>query len=277
MTLPETSTSDCNGDVSAVPGAALSRLPPLRFVLVETSRPGNIGAAARAMKTMGFSELVLVRPRFADAATQDEAVAFASGAQDVLTAARIVETIEEALEGCNFAAAVSARLREFSPPVVTPREVAGHIAGRADCRAALVFGNERFGLPNEIVEKCNVLINIPANPAYSSLNLAQAVQILAYECSLAAAGGGAAGLATDAGAPGVGAVGFQGEPAGLAQIDAMFVHLEQALVAVEFLDPENPKKLMARLRRLFSRTQLEVEEVNILRGIARQVLKMRKS
>lgn len=271
MTLPKTSTSDCNGGADGAPGAGQSRL---RFVLVETSRPGNIGAAARAMKTMGFSELVLVRPRFADAATQDEAVAFASGAQDVLAAARIVETIEEALAGCNFAAAVSARLREFSPPVVTPREVAGQFAARTDCRAALVFGNERFGLPNDIVEKCNVLINIPANPAYSSLNLAQAVQILAYECSLVAGPGADAALVAGA-TGGAGAVGFQGEAAGLAQIDAMFVHLEQALVAVDFLDPENPKKLMARLRRLFSRTQLEVEEVNILRGIARQVLKMR--
>ena len=271
MTLPKTSTSDCNGGADGAPGAGQSCL---RFVLVETSRPGNIGAAARAMKTMGFSELVLVRPRFADAATQDEAVAFASGAQDVLAAARIVETIEEALAGCNFAAAVSARLREFSPPVVTPREVAGQFAARTDCRAALVFGNERFGLPNDIVEKCNVLINIPANPAYSSLNLAQAVQILAYECSLVAGPGPDA--APVAGATGGGgAVGFQGEAAGLAQIDAMFVHLEQALVAVDFLDPGNPKKLMARLRRLFARTQLETEEVNILRGIARQVLKMR--
>lgn len=235
----------------------------LRFVLVETSRPGNIGAAARAMKTMGFTELVLVNPRFADAVTQDEAVAFASGALDVLNGARIVGSIEEALSDCNFAAAVTARLREFSPPVIAPRALASQLATDAGLQAALIFGNERFGLPNEVVEKCNVLINIPANPDYSSLNLAQAVQVLAYECRVA--GCGDVLPASD--------IGFQGDAAGFSQIEGMFGHLEQALVAIDFLDPENPKKLMPRLKRLFSRTQLETEEVNILRGIATHILK----
>ncbi len=237
----------------------------LRFVLVETSRPGNIGAAARAMKTMGFSELVLVNPRFADAALQDEAIAFASGALDVLQNARIVGSIEEALIDCNFAAAVSARLREFSPPVMTPRAVAGKLYAQGDLRAALVLGNERFGLPNEIVENCNVLINIPANPDYSSLNLAQAVQVLAYECRIAALGEEPAGIS----------IGFQGDAAGLAEIDGMYQHLEQALTAIGFLKPDSPKKLMPRLKRLFARTGLEVEEVNILRGIAKQMLNKR--
>ncbi len=237
----------------------------LRFVLVETSRAGNIGAAARAMKTMGFSELVLVNPRFADMLADPEAVAFASGAQDVLAGARIVGGIGEALEGCNFAAAVSARLREFSPPVWMPREFAGHVAGQGELHAALIFGNERFGLPNQIVEQCNVLINIPANPDYSSLNLAQALQVLAYECRVAD------------GAPAAhSAIGFHGDAASLEQIEGMFGHLEQALVAIDFLDADNPKKLMPRLKRLFSRTQLETEEVNILRGIARQILKARQ-
>jgi tRNA/rRNA methyltransferase len=234
----------------------------LRFVLVETSRPGNIGAVARAMKTMGFSELVLVNPRFADAAMQEEAVAFASGAQDILSGARIVGSIGEALAGCNFAAAVSARLREFSPPVIAPRALANQLAADSGLTAALLFGNERFGLPNDAVEKCNVLINIPANPAYSSLNLAQAAQVLAYECRVAAVGDRPP--ATD--------IGFQGEAAGIAQIDGMFAHLEQALVAIDFLDADHPKKLMSRLKRLFARTQLEVEEVNILRGMAKQIL-----
>ncbi len=241
-------------------------LPRLRFVLVETSRPGNIGAAARAIKTMGFSELVLVNPRFADALTQDEAVAFASGAQDVLTAARIVGSIGEALAGCNCAAAVSARLREFSPPVLAPRQFASQLVTSPGLHAALVLGNERFGLPNEIVEQCNVLINIPANPDYSSLNLAQAVQVLAYECRMAAIGTPALADAS------VGTIGFHGEAADLNQIDGMYRHLEQALVAIDFLDPASPKKLMPRLKRLFSRTGLETEEVNILRGIARQIL-----
>lgn len=235
----------------------------LRFVLVGTSHPGNIGGAARAMKTMGFSELVLVNPRFPDAIQHGEAVAFASGALDVLGNTRVVASIDEALEGCNFAAALSARLREYSPPVVTPRQLASQLAADQGLKAALVFGSERYGLPNEIIEKCNILINIPANQDYSSLNLAQAVQVLAYEARLAELGDGLPPTS----------VGFQGEAASVSQIDGMYTHFEEALVAIEFLDPDNPKKLMPRLKRLFSRAQLETEEVNILRGIARQMLK----
>jgi tRNA/rRNA methyltransferase len=235
----------------------------LRFVLVETSRAGNVGSVARAMKTMGFSDLVLVAPRCNDPLHDPEAVAFASGAIDVLQGARIVDSIGEALDGCNFAAAVSARLREFSPPVWTPREFSAHAAGTEDLHPALILGNERFGLPNQIVEQCNVLINIPANPEYSSLNLSQAAQVLAYECRLAAQGENR----TQEG------IGFHGEAASVAQIEGMYAHLEEALVAIGFLNASNPKKLMPRLKRLFARTQLETEEVNILRGIARQMLK----
>jgi tRNA/rRNA methyltransferase len=235
----------------------------LRFVLVETSRAGNIGSVARAMKTMGFTELVLVSPRCIDFLNDPEAVAFASGAGDVLANARVVGSIGEALEGCNFAAAVSARLREFSPPVWTPRAFAAHVMGEGALMPALIFGNERVGLPNEIVEKCNVLINIPANPAYSSLNLSQAAQVLAYECRMAAIGDALPQTP----------VGFHGDAASLTQIEGMYAHLEEALVSIGFLNADNPKKLMPRLKRLFSRTQLETEEVNILRGIARQILK----
>jgi len=234
----------------------------LRFVLVETSSAGNIGSVARAIKTMGFGELVLVNPRFPDALQAPEAIAFASGAQDVLAAARIVGSMEEALQGCNFAAAVSARLREFSPPLIAPRALATQLTQDVSLHAALIFGNERFGLPNELVQKCNVLINIPANPDYSSLNLAQAVQVLAYECRVASLGD----------APPASDIGFHGQAAGLADIEGMYEHLEQALIAIEFLKPDSPKKLMPRLKRLFARTQLETEEVNILRGIARQIL-----
>jgi tRNA/rRNA methyltransferase len=245
------------------PSTSISLFNRLRFVLVETSHPGNIGATARAMKTMGFSELVLVNPRFPDAVKHEEAIAFASGAQDILNAARIVASIDEALAGCNYAAALTARLREFSPPVLTPRVLAAQLAAGSTLNAALVFGNERYGLPNDVVEKCNALINIPANPVYSSLNLAQAVQVLAYECRLASSGDGLPASA----------IGFQGEAAAMAQIEGMYAHLEQALVAIDFLDPSNPKKLMPRLKRLFSRTQLETEEVNILRGISTQILR----
>ena len=233
----------------------------LRFVLVETSRAGNVGSVARAMKTMGFSDLVLVAPRCNDPLHDPEAVAFASGALDVLQGARIVDSIGEALDGCNFAAAVSARLREFSPPVWSPREFSAHAAGTQDLQPALILGNERFGLPNQIVEQCNALINIPANPEYSSLNLSQAAQVLAYECRLAAQGENR----TQEG------IGFHGEAASVAQIEGMYAHLEEALVAIGFLNASNPKKLMPRLKRMFARAGLETEEVNILRGIARQM------
>ncbi len=243
----------------------------LRFVLVETSRAGNVGSVARAMKTMGFTNLVLVTPRCADPLNDPEAVAFASGAIDVLQGARIVGSMQEALDGCNFAAAVSARLREFSPPVWTPRAFATHVAGQdgltpsqGELWPALVLGNERVGLPNAVVEGCNVLINIPANPDYSSLNLSQAAQVLAYECRMATMEGGTV--------DGRG-VGFHGDAASVTQVDGMYAHLEQALVAIGFLNADNPKKLMPRLKRLFARTGLETEEVNILRGIASEILK----
>jgi len=244
------------------PRSSSSLYQRLRFVLVETSHPGNIGAAARAIKTMGFSRLVLVKPRFADALEHEEAAAFASGAGDVLASARIVDSLEEALEGCNFTAALSARLREFSPPVRAPIELAGQFAADPELECALVFGSERYGLPNDAVERCNALIQIPANPAYSSLNLAQAVQVLAYECRMAAEGQ----------RPLTPAIGFKGQTASHEQIEAMYRHLEEALVATGFLDPSNPKKLMPRLKRLFARSGLEVEEVNILRGIARSIM-----
>jgi tRNA/rRNA methyltransferase len=237
----------------------------VRFVLVETSRPGNIGAAARALKTMGFSELYLVKPRDCAALSHEEALAFASGATDILASARVVGSVEEALQGCNFAAAVSARLREYSPPVMTPRAFGVQLAGDEQLDAAIVFGNERFGLPNEVVQRCNALINIPANPDYSSLNLAQAVQVLAYECRMAAAG--------DA-LPETG-IGFKGVAADRTQVEGMYAHLEQALIALGFLNPDSPKKLMPRLKRMFARAGLETEEVNILRGIARQILESR--
>lgn len=242
----------------------------LRFVLVETSLPGNVGSAARAMKNMGFDELVLVNPRVPDVLTHADAIAFASGAQDILASARVVGSIDEALTDCNYAAAVTARLREFSPPVLSPRLLAAHLATAPQISAALIFGNERFGLPNEIVEKCNVLINIPTNPDYSSLNLAQAVQVLSYEMRLAALGETADKQSASEG------IGFQGAPASVAQIEGMYAHLEEALVAIHFLDAENPKKLMPRLKRLFARARLESEEVNILRGIANQILTRRK-
>jgi tRNA/rRNA methyltransferase len=255
-----------------LPQTDTSLFKRLRFVLVETSHPGNIGAVARAMKTMGFSELVLVNPRFPDALSNPDAIAFASGALDILQGAKIVNSIEDALEGCHYVAAISARLREFSPPILPPRALAEYLKRSMKEPVALVFGNERFGLPNEIVVNCNALINIPANEEYSSLNLAQAVQLLAYECRVAELAeltkSPENGLSTD--------VGFHGKHAAASEIEGMYAHLEQALAAIHFLDPENPKKLMPRLKRLFSRTQLETEEVNIFRGISKKILDFKK-
>lgn len=234
--------------------------------MVETSRAGNIGAAARAIKTMGFSELVLVSPREEDPIHHEEAIAFASGANDVLARARIVESLDEALAGCNLTVALTARLREFSPPMWSPRALAEQLHADSRLRCALVFGNERFGLSNEQVERCNALVSIPVNADYASLNLAQAVQILAYECRVAAMGEKREAMG----------IGFQGEAASAEQIEGLFRHLERALIEIEFLNPDHPKKLMPRLRRLFSRTGLETEEVNILRGIATQLIERRK-
>lgn len=234
-----------------------------RFVLVEPSHPGNVGAAARALKTMGFSRLVLVAPRVPHVQSDPEAIAMASGADDVLASAHVVPTLGDALSGVHWSIALTARTREYGPPRLAPRaaaEQASAQVGTGDI--ALVFGNERTGLANEHVDQCSALAHIPANPAYSSLNLAQAVQVLAYELRIAFLERANASLP-------------QPEAGTLAQsdeIERMYVHFENALIALDFLDPRNPKKLMPRLRRLFARTGLEREEVNILRGIAKHIL-----
>ena len=253
-----------------------------RFVLVEPSHPGNVGAAARALKTMGFSRLVLVSPRVPNVQSDPEAIAMASGADDVLASVHVVPTLADALTGVHWSIALTARLREYGPPQWTPRAAAD--AAHAEAihgEIALVFGNERTGLSNEDVERCSAIAHIPANPAYSSLNLAQAVQVLAYELRTAYLAVDEAGDAAPA--AGVGAA--PGEPvatraqmAASDEIESMFTHLESALVALEFLDPANPRKLMSRLRRLFARSGLEREEVNIVRGIAKHILlKMKRT
>jgi tRNA/rRNA methyltransferase len=268
-----------------------------RFVLVEPSHPGNVGAAARALKTMGFSRLVLVAPRVPHVQSDPEAIAMASGADDVLAGAHVVPTLADALNGVKWSVARTARSREYGPPQLAPRAAAAQAREHAvHGDIALVFGNERTGLSNEDVERCSALAHIPANPAYSSLNLAQAVQVLAYELRTAYLGAGGAGSAAGLGGVpgavagvgssdrinvgnGVGAsdedqaqVAAHGSLAPSDEIEGMFAHLESALVALEFLDPDNPRKLMSRLRRLFARSGLEREEVNIVRGIAKLIL-----
>ena len=240
-------------------------------MLVEPSHPGNVGAAARALKTMGFSRLVLVAPRLAHVQTDPEAIAMASGAEDVLASARIVPTIADALAGVTWSVALTARMREYGPPQLAPRDAASearrHVQGGD---IAFVFGNERTGLSNEHVERCSALAHIPANPAYSSLNLAQAIQVLAYELRIAYLAPETAPAAAAAAAPAGDELASGRAPND--DIERMYVHLENALIALEFLDPANPKKLMSRLRRLFARSGLEREEVNIVRGIAKHIL-----
>nr|WP_322051497.1 RNA methyltransferase [Paraburkholderia bannensis] len=251
-----------------------------RFVLVEPSHPGNVGAAARAIKTMGFSRLVLVSPRVPQVQLDPEAIAMASGADDVLAAAHIVPTLADALAGTQWSLALTARMREYGPPPAAPRhavqDACRQVAAHGDI--ALVFGNERTGLSNEDVERCSALAHIPANPAYSSLNLAQAVQVLAYELRMAYLDESGAGTALPA--AGAATAGVPGTATPLAtsdDIERMYVHLENALIALDFLDPANPKKLMSRLRRLFARSGLEREEVNIVRGIAKHILMLKGS
>jgi tRNA/rRNA methyltransferase len=231
---------------------------PTRFVLLHTSHPGNVGAAARAMRVMGFTDLVLVAPRAADIAAHPDALAMASGAGSILERARVVATLAEALAGASHACATAMTPRDFGPPVFAPREHLQGLAASAH-RVAFVFGSERFGMSNDDVYRCHACVSIPTDPAYGSLNLAQAVQVIAYEWRQALGGFG---------------VQARVPPRNLASVDqvqATLAHWERALVATGFLDPAAPKKLMPRLNQLLNRAALSDEEINILRGIARSI------
>lgn len=233
-------------------------LTNIRVVLSRTSHAGNIGAAARAMKTMGLTRLFLVSPKsFPD----PQATAMASGAADVLDGVEVVGTLEEALVGCGLAVGLSARRRDLAHPVMTPREAAPELAVlAADQEVAVVFGNETSGLTNEELLRCQRLVTIPANPEYSSLNLAAAVQVVAYELRLAC---------EESRMPAE-------RPRPLAtqdELEHFFAHLERVLVDKDFLNPKHPGRLMQRLRRLYARTGLEKDEVAILRGILTAVEK----
>ncbi len=226
---------------------------PVRIVLVQTSHPGNIGAAARAMKTMGLDELVLVAPRSFPSA---EADARASGAGDVLERARVVGTLGEAIGECGFVAGTTARPRSVSWPVADPRECAARLLREAaSAPAALVFGPEQSGLTNEHLARCQTLVHIPADAAYASLNLAMAVQILCYELRLAH--GGRISRPERREAP----------PATAAELEGFFGHLERLLDEAGYLRPDHPKQLRLKLRRIFQRAALDRNEINILRGM----------
>lgn len=228
-----------------------SPLDNIRVILVETSHSGNIGSAARAMKTMGLSDLRLVSPR---CAIDDQSRALASGAVDVLEYAHICATLDEALAEVVLSAACTSRRRDLPHPAYTPRQAAPEMLARARLEpVALVFGSETFGLSNEQLAKCRWLINIPANPEYMSLNLAAAVQVCAYELRSSLEDGILPLPAFDA--------------ATHEEIEALHRAMESALIDLDFLDPAHPKRLMPRLRRFFARAGLEKEELAIWRGI----------
>ena len=261
-------------------------LANIRMVLVRTSHPGNVGQVARAMANMGLRELVITSPRFPDMCAQPEAIALASGATDVLAQAQIVPDLATALQGVNCAYAFSARPRDLSPPLRTAGEAAAEVMasldaafaqGEAAPKIAFVFGAERSGLVNDEVMMCQRLCQIEANPAYNSLNLAQAVQVMSYSLRQAALHEQNAGEAQSGtyvlSTPKMSAeVPVQQQPADVDKVEGMLAHWEQMLVALELLNPQIPSETLTRLRAMFARTQLTNNEVNFLRGIARAVL-----
>lgn len=233
------------------------KLDSIRIVLVATSHPGNIGSAARAMKTMGLQRLYLVSPKsFPDRWANE----LAAGADDVLQQAVVTDSLTEALKGCQIALATSARPRELSLPGLTPMTAAELVAeAHDDTEVAIVFGREHAGLTNDELLHCQYHVNIPSDPAFSSLNLAQSVQIVAYELRMKLL------------SPIADVEMRQEHLATVEEVELFYTHLREVLITIGFLKPSNPRKLLQRLRRLFNRTKLESVEVNILRGILTSV------
>ena len=240
----------------------------LRTILVETSHPGNVGSTARALKTMGFHDLCLVNPKTPGIAHEPEAVALASGAMDVLDASLVEADLNTAVAGCTLVLGLTSRDREFGPPGLDWLEARERILAQLSQgkRVALMFGPERTCLDNAHLALCSHRVWLEANPAYPSLNLAQAVMVCAYSLR--------EGLVQELGTAGADlALGLSSEDlADPAAVAAMLEHLRLGLESIGYLNPENPKKLMARLAALFARAELQTEEIDLLRGIAKQML-----
>lgn len=237
----------------------MATLDQIRVVLVETSHPGNIGGAARAMKTMGLSSLWLVRPeRFPDPQADWRAV----GAVDLLDRAHVCATLDEAIGDCGFVLGTSARHRRLPWPAATVREAAPQIlAEPAERPIAILFGRETTGLSNDELQRCNLHIEIPASPEYSSLNLAMAVQVVAYELFQAALARAGDDRTLE----------WDRLPATAADLESFYAHLDAVLGEIEFYDPDNPRQALTRFRRLFGRVRLDETEVKMLRGILKHV------
>jgi len=234
----------------------------IRIVLVGTTHPGNIGAVARAMKNMGLSDLRLVQPKVFP---HEEATARASGASDILERAVVTGTLAEALEDCVYVAGASARSRTINWPSMGPRDCAERlIMESANGPVACVFGPEKTGLHNDDLDLCHTLLTIPTDPGFSSLNLAMAVQVVTYELRVASMLDQGPGFDVEA------------PPASGEEMEHFYAHLERVLREIEFLDPENPRHLMRRMRRLFIRARPDKNEVNILRGILTAVDRLGK-
>ncbi|MDP3856444.1 MAG: RNA methyltransferase [Stagnimonas sp.] len=242
------------------------RLANFRVVLSHTQHPGNIGSTARAMMNMGLRDLALVEP---ERYPHPQARAQASGALVVLEEARVCKTLEEAVADCAWVVGTSARARHLGDEPLTPEAFAEQAVQRAvHGKVALVFGYEQTGLTNEELDRCNAVVAIPTNPGYSSLNLAQAVQVLCYVLRRAAI----------AGVPRVSTKGDHPwyQPPTAEQVEQFYEHLETVLLATGFLDPDNPRLLMRRLRTLFNRSQPDLNELNLLRGILTTVEKPKR-
>ena len=225
----------------------------VRIILVGTTHAGNIGAVARAMKNMGLDDLVLVNPRVFP---HEDATARASGAEDVLLAARVVSSLDEALADCVFVAGASARARAIEWPTMMPRECAARLVSeKQNGTVAAVFGPEKSGLTNADLDRCHTLLTIPTNPEYRSLNIAMAVQVLTYEIRLALSGSELVPVNPEA------------PPATGDELENFYNHLEAVMTSSGFLNPDNPRLLMRRLRRLFLKAAPDQNEINILRGL----------